>query len=508
MPRSTTTASAESLLKQPGSFKRSLGIFDGIMLVSGSMIGSGIFLTSAEISRTVGGSGWMLLVWVIGAFMTIVGALSYGELSSLYPTAGGQYVFLRETYNPLVAFLYGWAFFTVIECGTIAAVAVAFAKYLAYIFPGVGEDHYLLSIGSFHVSVAQLVAIALIVLLSYINTKGINKGRIIQGVFTVAKILALGLLILFGLWAIRSGVFSANWADAWKGFHYESIRTGSSSVSFTQAVSSHGTELIGLIGVAMVGSLFSSDAWNSVTLIASEVKNPRKNVALSLFFGTLVVTVIYVLVNVVYVGVLPIKDIAFAPADRVAASASYFIFGEAGAILIAIMIMISTFGCNNGLILSGARVYYTMAEDRLFFPKTAKLNHHGVPGYGIWIQCIWASLLCLSGTYSDLLNYIIFVVLIFYMLTIAGIYILRKRYPDAPRTYKAPGYPVLPAIYILLAAAICVSLLVYRPLYTWPGLGLVVLGIPLYYIVQKKYKKDPSEPGAAPPDEVPHQTRS
>lgn len=469
-----------------------MGLFDGIMLVSGVMIGSGIFLTSAEISRTVGGSGWMLLVWVIGGFMTIVAALSYGELSSLYPTAGGQYVFLREAYNPLIAFLYGWAFFTVIECGTIAAVAVAFAKYLAFIFPGVGEEHYLFTLGSFHVSIAQVVAIGLIILLSFINTKGINKGRMIQGIFTVAKILALALLIIFGLWAFRSGVFSGNWAGAWNGFHYESVRTGSSMVRFTDAVSSHGMKLAGLIGVAMVGSLFSSDAWNSVTLIASEVKHPKRNVALSLFFGTLLVTVVYILINVVYLGVLPIHDIAFAKADRVAASASHFIFGETGAIIIALMIMVSTFGCNNGLILSGARVYYTMAEDKLFFPKTARLNRHGVPGYGIWIQCIWASLLCLSGTYSDLLNYIIFVVLIFYILSIAGIYILRKKYPDAERTYKAPGYPVLPAVYIVLAAAICASLLIYRPLYTWPGLGLVIIGIPLYFILKKNYKNKPA----------------
>jgi APA family basic amino acid/polyamine antiporter len=488
MPALNTPVAAKNAADPKATFKRSLGLFDGIMLVSGVMIGSGIFLTSAEISRTVGGAGWMMLVWVIGGFMTIVGALSYGELSALYPRAGGQYVFLREAYNPLIAFLYGWAFFIVIECGTIAAVAVAFAKYLAYIFPGVGENNLLFSIGGFHVSIAQVVAIALIVLLSFINTKGINKGRIIQGVFTVAKILALGLLIIFGLWAIRSGVLSANWADAWKGFHYDSIRTASNAVTFTGAISTHGTELIGLIGVAMVGSLFSSDAWNSVTLIASEVKNPKKNVALSLFFGTLLVTIIYILINIVYVYVLPMHGIAFAEADRVAASASYFIFGEIGAILIAIMIMISTFGCNNGLILSGARVYYTMAEDKLFFPKTAKLNKHGVPGYGIWIQCIWASALCLSGTYSDLLNYIISVVLIFYILTIAGIYILRKKYPDAERTYKAPGYPVLPAIYILLAALICISLFIYRPLYTWPGLGLVILGIPLYYILVRKNK--------------------
>lgn len=489
MPEAASVSLPPEGTSSTGSFRRSMTLFDGVMLVSGVMIGSGIFLTSAEISRTVGGMGWMLLVWVIGGFMTIVGAMSYGELSALYPRAGGQYVFLREAYNPLVGFLYGWAYFIVIECGTIAAVAVAFAKYLAFVAPALSESHYVFSLSKFHVSIAQVVAISTIILLSYINTKGINKGRLIQGVFTVAKILALALLIIFGIGAIRSGVLSANWADAWRGFHYDTIRTGSASVTFTQAINSHGIELIGLIGVAMVGSLFSSDAWNSVTMIASEVKNPKRNVARSLFYGTSLVTVIYIFCNFIYVAVLPIHDIAFAPADRVATSASFYIFGEIGAVIIAIIIMISTFGCNNGLILSGARVYYTMAEDKLFFPRTGRLNKHGVPEHGIWIQCIWASLLCLSGTYSDLLNYIIFVVLIFYILSIAGIYILRKKYPDAERTFKAPGYPVLPAIYILLAIIICVSLLVYRPLYTWPGLILVIIGIPLYYILMKKKNK-------------------
>jgi APA family basic amino acid/polyamine antiporter len=488
MPETTAISFTSEGANSAQSFKRSMTLFDGVMLVSGVMIGSGIFLTSAEISRTVGGAGWMMLVWVIGGFMTIVGAMSYGELSALYPRAGGQYVFLREAYNPLIGFLYGWAYFVVIECGTIAAVAVAFAKYLAFVAPGLSENHYIFSLGKFHISIAQVVAIVTIVLLSYINTKGINKGRLIQGVFTVAKILALALLIIFGIGALRSGVLSANWADAWKGFHYDAIRTGSASVTFTQAVNSHGMELIGLIGVAMVGSLFSSDAWNSVTMIASEIKNPKRNVARSLFFGTLLVTIIYILCNFIYIAVLPMHDIAFAPADRVAASASFYIFGEIGAIIIAIIIMISTFGCNNGLILSGARVYYTMAEDKLFFSRTGRLNKHGVPEHGIWMQCIWASLLCLSGTYSDLLNYIIFVVLIFYILSIAGIYILRKKHPEAERTYKAPGYPLLPAVYILLAVIICISLLVYRPLYTWPGLVLVIIGIPLYYILMKRKK--------------------
>jgi APA family basic amino acid/polyamine antiporter len=491
----TEAATGASLTR----FRRSLGLFDGIMLVSGVMIGSGIFLTSAEISRTVGGAGWMLLVWVAGGLMTVIGALSYGELASLYPRAGGQYVFLREAYNPLIAFLYGWAFFIVIECGTIAAVAVAFAKYLAYIFPGLGEGVSVFHAGAFDVSVAQLVAIALIVLLSFINTRGINKGRLIQGVFTVAKIAGLALLIVAGLLTVRPAAVSANLASAWQGFHYDIVRTASNAVSFTGAVPSHGVELAGLVGVAMVGSLFSSDAWNSVTLVAAEVKNPRKNVALSLLFGTLMATVIYILVNVVYVAILPMHDIAFAPADRVAASASLFIFGETGAILIAVIILVSTFGCNNGLILSGARVYYSMAEDRLFFPKAARLNSRGVPAHGIWIQCAWASVLCLSGTYSDLLNYIISVVLIFYILTIAGIYVLRRRYPDAERSYKAPGYPVLPALYILMAAFVCVCLFVYRPLYTWPGLGLVVLGVPLYFIIRAKNKKTAGSDEAGSP---------
>ncbi len=419
--------------------------------------------------------------------MTIVGALSYGELSAMYPCAGGQYVFLREAYSPLIGFLYGWAFFVVIECGTIAAVAVAFAKFLAYLLPEFGESHVLFRWGYFHVSVAQLIAIVIIFLLSYINTKGINKGRLIQGVFTVTKILALCLLIIFGFWAMRTGVLSTNWADAWKGFHFDLIRGYTNS--YTKAIPSQGWELVGLIGVAMVGALFSSDAWNSVTYVAAEVKNPKRNVAMSLFLGALLVTVLYILCNFIYIAILPMKDIAFAPADRIASSASFYILGEAGAILIAVLIMISTFGCDNGLIISGARVYYTMAEDKLFFRPIRRLNKHSVPANGIWAQCIWASLLCLSGSYSDLLNYVIFVVLIFYILTISGIYILRRKNPNVERPYKAPGYPVLPAVYILMAACICISLLIYRPIYTWPGLVLVIIGVPVYFILKKRNRE-------------------
>ena len=469
----------------PTSFRRSLGLIDGILLVSGVMIGSGIFLVSADISRTVGGAGLLLLVWIIGGFMTITAAISYGELSGMYPRAGGQYVYLREAFSPLVGFLYGWSFFAVIETGTIAAVGVAFAKYLAYIYPALGESHNLLIIGRFSISAAQLVAISMIILLSFINTRGIQSGKLIQAVFTTAKILALAALILFGfLLAFRPGIWHMNWLHAWQGFRYPGTPKSPGN-----PIALHGLQLAAFIGVAMVGSLFSSDAWNSVTFIAGEIRRPEKNIGLSLFFGTLTVTVIYILCNLVYLAVLPMHGIAFAPADRVAASASLFIFGKYGAVVIALMIMVSTFGCVNGLVLSGARVYYTMAKDGLFFRKTGSLNTRGVPAYGIWLQCIWAAVLCLSGKYNDLLDYVVFVVLIFYVLTIAGIFRLRRTRPEHPRPYRAFGYPVLPVLYILLAIAICISLFIYRPMYTWPGLLIVVLGIPLYYLIRGRTAK-------------------
>ncbi|HUX83758.1 MAG TPA: amino acid permease [Chitinophagaceae bacterium] len=466
--------------QESGSFRRSLGLLDGILLVSGVMIGSGIFLVSAEISRTVGSAGLMMLVWVIGGLMTIAAAVSYGELSGMFPRAGGQYVYLREAFNPLIGFLFGWSFFAVIETGTIAAVAVAFAKYAAFIYPSLGEEHKILTLGSFSISVAQVIAIGLVLLLSYINTRGIQSGKWIQAIFTTAKILSLVILILFGfLIGAKAGIWHSNWMNAWSGFHYQGMGN---------KVPLHGLELVAFIGVAMVGSLFSSDAWNSVTFIAAEIRRPERNIGLSLLFGTLIVTVIYILCNLVYLAVLPMHSIATAPADRVAASASLFIFGKGGALLIALMIMVSTFGCVNGLVLSGARVYYTMACDGLFFKKTSRLNGKGVPAYGIWIQCAWAAILCFSGKYNDLLTYVIFVVLIFYALTIAGIFRLRRFKPDIPRPYKAFGYPWIPGIYILFASAICVSLFIFKPANTWPGLVIVLLGIPLYYFLRRSHK--------------------
>jgi APA family basic amino acid/polyamine antiporter len=473
------------------SFKPSLGLFDATMVVAGSMIGSGIFIVSSDITRNVGSAGWLIAVWVITGFMTISAAVSYGELSSMYPKAGGQYVYLKEAYNPMMGFLYGWSFFAVIQTATIAAVAVAFSRYTAYLIPAVGENNILLSLGSsdspFTISAAQLLGIALIVLLTFSNTKGIKGGKLIQTTFTSAKLISLFGLIIFGFLLVKENFWDANWATgmnamSFKGDVAAPVASGWESIS--------GTVLIGAIAAAMVGSIFSSDAWNNVTFIAAEVRNPQRNIGLSLFLGTLIVTIIYVSANLMYLYVLPLDGIAFAPNDRVATSAAQRIFQEAGAIIIAIMIMISTFGCNNGLILAGARVYYTMANDGLFFRKTSQLNKHAVPEYALWIQCVVASLLCLSGSYGNLLDMISFVVVLFYALTIGGIFILRKKRPDLPRPYKAFGYPVLPLIYIALAMVFCIFLIKLKPLYAGIGLGIVLLGVPLYYIAASKKSKN------------------
>ena len=461
-------------------FKPSLGLMDATMIVAGSMIGSGIFIVSADITRNVGSAGWLIAVWLITGFMTLTAALSYGELSAMYPKAGGQYVYLKEAFNPLAGFLYGWSFFAVIQTATIAAVGVAFSKFAGYFIPAldVTDANILAQIGIFKIYPAQFVAIALITLLTYINTKGIEGGKKIQTVFTVVKLLSLFGLIVFGfLLAAKEDIWDANWANAWQ----MKSRDGEGNIIGGVA----GSAIMGAIAASMVGSIFSSDAWNNVTFIAGEVKNPKKNIGLSLLLGTLIVTVIYVSANLMYVSVLPMQDIASAPQDRVAVAASIPIFGEIGAYVIAVMIMISTFGCNNGLILSGARVYYTMAKDGLFFKKTAILNKNNVPEFALWIQCIVASLLCLSGKYGDLLDMISFVVVLFYALTILGIFILRKKRPDADRPYKAIGYPVLPALYILMAITFCVLLIFYKPTYAIWGLAIVLAGIPIYYIALK-----------------------
>ena len=459
-------------------FKPTLGLLDATMIVAGSMIGSGIFIVSADITRNVGSAGWLIAVWLITGFMTLIAAISYGELSAMFPKAGGQYVYLKEAFNPLAGFLYGWSFFTVIQTATIAAVGVAFSKFLAYLVPALGPENILVNLGFMAINAGQLVAILLIVFLTYINTKGINGGKIIQTTFTVTKLLSLFGLIVFGfILAADSGIWDANWSDAW------TMKSRGADGNIIAPVV--GTAIMGAIAASMVGSIFSSDAWNNVTFIAGEVKNPKRNIGLALFLGTLTVTIIYVAANLMYITVLPLEAVASAPQDRVAVAASNAIFGNIGTYVIAIMIMISTFGCNNGLILAGARVYYTMAKDGLFFKKTGTLNKNNVPEFALWIQCLVACILCLSGRYGDLLDMISFVVVLFYALTIIGIFVLRKKRPDADRPYKAFGYPILPAIYVLMATAFCALLIYYKPTYAGWGLAIVLAGIPVYYIALK-----------------------
>jgi APA family basic amino acid/polyamine antiporter len=463
---------------QPQDFKASLGLFDATMIVAGSMIGSGIFIVSADMLKDLGSSGWLIAVWLITGFMTLTAALSYGELSGMFPKAGGQYVYLKEAYNPLVGFLYGWSFFSVIQTGTIAAVAVGFAKFAGYFFPALAwEDVNTFDLLGLKIHYAQLVAIVLIVILTYINTRGIKTGKLIQTFFTSTKLISLFGLIIAGCIAFNWDVWHANWNNAWTIQHL--TKNTNASISFEPLING---AILGAIASAMVGSIFSSDAWNNVTFIAGEIKNPKRNIGMSLFLGTLIVTLIYVMMNVVYLATVPVNELAFAKDNRVALSASEAIFGNSGTAIIAIMIMISTFGCNNGLILAGARVYYTMANDKLFFKNASSLNKNAVPEWALWIQCAMACVLCLSGKYGDLLDMVSFIVVIFYVLTIAGIFILRKKQPNADRPYKAFGYPILPAIYIVMGVSFCVLLMMYKPQFTWPGLIITLIGIPLYYL--------------------------
>ena len=469
------------------SFKQSLGLMDATMVVAGSMIGSGIFIVSADITRYVGSAGWLVAVWAITGFMTIIAAVSYGELSAMFPKAGGQYVYLKEAFNPLAGFLYGWSFFAVIQTATIAAVGVAFSRFTAYLIPAVGEDNILMNLGFIKISAAQLLAIALILFLTWTNSKGIKGGKIIQTTFTTTKLLSLFGLIILGFLLTKQSFWSENWNTGFNAMQLEQDVTGG-FIKTGNWTSISGTVLIGAIAAAMVGSIFSSDAWNNVTFIAGEIKNPKRNIGLALFFGTLIVTLIYISANLMYLNVLPLSGIAFPEGDRVAVAASNAIFGNAGAYIIAVMIMISTFGCNNGLILAGGRVYYTMANDGLFFKKTGELNKNAVPEYAMWAQAIVACLLCLSGRYGDLLDMVSFVVVLFYALTILGIFILRKKRPDIERPYKAFGYPVLPAIYIILAITFCYFLITMKPKYAGIGLGIVLAGIPLYYLAVSRKK--------------------
>jgi APA family basic amino acid/polyamine antiporter len=467
-------------LRMPG-FKRSLTLLDAVMLVSGSMIGSGIFIVSADMMRQLGSPAWMLIAWVVAGVMTILAALSYGELAAMMPKAGGQYVYIQRAFGKLPAFMYGWTVFTVIQTGLIAAVAVAFAKYSAVFIPALGAEHVLLDLGILKVNATQVLAIASIVLLTWFNAHGVRNGKVLQTSFTLAKIAALLGLIILGLWlSSGTGVLARNFSVGWQAMGMRVSADGTET-----SVPLMGMALLSAFGVALVGSLFSSDAWNNITFIAGEVDRPQRNIPLSLLLGTGLVTVLYLLANIAYLALLPNAGIQHAVADRVGAAAAQVIFGNKGTLIMAGLIMVSTFGCNNGIILSGGRLYYAMAKDGLFFRRAGKLNDAAVPGFALWVQCAWASLLCLSGRYGDLLEYTMFASLLFYIVTTAGLFVLRRREPEAERPYRAFGYPWLPALYILGAAAFCLNLLWSKPLYTGLGLGIVALGAVVYLLRPK-----------------------
>ena len=489
-------AQVEQSTPAEAGFRRELGLFDSTMVVAGSMIGSGIYIVSAAMARELGSPGWLLVAWVVTGVLTITAALSYGELAAMMPHAGGQYVYLRTAYSPLWGFLYGWTLFTVIQTGTIAAVAVAFARFGGILVPWIAEDHYLippvhLSTGyALSLSTAQLVGAVLIALLTWTNTRGLRYGKIIQNVFTTTKTGALIALIAASILIGRNaGAIAANFGDLWSPRGFEPIAPGVSVVS--------AFGIFVALCVAQTGSLFSADAWNNITFTAGEVKNPRRDIPLSLAFGTIIVISLYLLANVGYLLTLPLDAIQHAPADRVATATVNAIAPGLGATIMAVAILISTFGCNNGLILAGARAYYAMACDGLFFRRAGTLNEARVPAWGLVLQCVWAIVLVIPRTfdpatgqygnlYGNLLDYIISAALLFYILTIAAVFRLRRTMPDAARPYRTFGYPIVPALYIVAAAVIMVVLLVYRPATTWPGFVIVLLGIPVFALLKRR----------------------
>ncbi|HEY2802044.1 MAG TPA: amino acid permease [Chthoniobacterales bacterium] len=505
---------AEAAPPNEEKFIRGLGLLDSTMLVAGSMIGSGIFIVSADIARQVGSAGWLLLVWAVTGMLTIIAALTYGELAAMMPRAGGQYVFLREAYSPLWGFLYGWTLFLVIQTGTIAAVAVAFARFLGVLVPSISPTQWvvppIILSRNYAVSLStqQLIAVLIIIFLTYVNTRGLSLGKWIQNVFTSAKTLALLALIVLGIFVGRNAAaLSANFSHAWTPVGVTPIKSDLASIGMVSAKGGVFGMLIAIC-VAQVGSLFSADAWNNVTFTAAEVKNPRRNLPLSLACGTGLVITLYLLANVAYLFLLPLLQIQHPPDDRVGTAAMAVMFGGAGAAIMAVAIMVSTFGCANGLILAGARVYYAMAQDRLFFRSTGKLNAKHVPALALVLQGVWTVLLVLPRTrlrdtitnaplvnaagveqygnlYGALLDYVVFAVLIFYVLTIFGVFVLRRRQPDAERPYRAFGYPVLPALYLIAAIMILLVLAVYRTQTSWPGLLIVLAGVPVYFLWKK-----------------------
>jgi basic amino acid/polyamine antiporter, APA family len=484
---------------------KSLGLIDASMIVAGSMIGSGIFIVSAGIARQVGSPGLLLVVWLATGLMTIVAALCYAELAAAMPFAGGGYIFLRESLGPMWGFLYGWATLLVIQTATIAAVAIAFANFTGVLIPWFSSSAWIWKLGEFGpyetwlgalgpynvgLNTQNLLAITSIIFLTWLNTRGLRVGAVVQNIFTTAKIAALGGLILSGFAFATQAARTANFTDFWRNarpFELHAYHGGEHLVW---------VNTLTLVALAMVGALFSSSAWTNVTYVAAEVKKPKRTLPLALALGTGTVTLLYVLANLAYLKVLPLvgtagggsvlaRGIQFAAEDRVGSAAAEAIVGSSGAVLVAVAVMISTFGCNNGLILAGARVCYAMAKDGLFFRSVSAVNRHNTPWVALWVQCIWACVLCLSGTYTQLLEFLVFAVVMFYILTILGLFVLRFRRPDMERPYRAFGYPVLPGLYLLLASFIEVQLLRYKPQYTWPGLAIILSGVPVYWLWQK-----------------------
>ncbi len=497
---------------------KGLGLFDATMIVSGSMIGSGIFIVSADIAHQVKSPALLLAVWLASGVMTLIGALSYGELAAAMPRAGGQYVYLRESLGPIWGFLYGWTMLLVIQTATIAAVAIAFARFTAVMIPWFSPTDWILKLGTFGpwhfffgdlgpynvgLNRQNLLAILSIVVVTWINTRGVRLGSIVQNIFTVAKIGSLAALALLGVFYSTAAARATNFAHFWDGVSLSALHP------YPPDNPTWWIGTITLVGVAMVGSLFAMDAWNNVTFIAAEVKNPSRNLPLSLAFGAGLVVLLYTLANVAYLRILPItgdpngttaiaRGIEFASQGRVGTAVAEVVFGSAGAVVMAIAILISGFGCNNGLILSGARIYYAMAKDRLFFRSCGKVNRHHAPGAALIVQAIWCSVLCLSGTYNQLLDFLIFAVLIFYILTLGGLFVLRWKRPNMERPYRAIGYPFLPALYLIMAVFLEIQLLRYKPQYTWPGLIIVVLGVPVYWLWKMADKSNGSTDDAAP----------
>ena len=464
--------------------EKKLKLWDAVMLVMGSMIGSGIFIVSSDMMRNLGSGYWLIAVWIITGIMTVAAAISYGELSSMFPKAGGQYTYMTEIFGKMTGFLYGWGLFTVIQTGTIAAVAMAFGKFTAYLIPALNNSEPIFKSGGFKITWVQILAIVIILLLTFINTRGVKNGKLLQNVFTTSKILSLVGLILFGFLLVKNSHFMENLSYGWNGFQDFGKEVGNNLFP-TGWKEIGGMTLMGGIAAAMVGSVFSSVAWENVTFVSGEIANPKKNVVKSMILGTSAVMILYLLVNLVYLNALDRDAIAFADKNRPAVAASEMMFGHVGTLIMAVLVMISTFGCINGLVLAGARVFQTMAKDGLFFKSAVENNKFDVPEKSLWMQGIWACLLALSGQYGDLLDMISFVIVLFYMITVFGVIWLRIKKPNAERPYKTWLYPITPILYLLIGTAFCVLLIFYKPQYTWPGFILILIGLPVYLFINR-----------------------